>query len=162
MPERSKETGRSSARNFLPAAFPNGYYDAESLEELYELDEELRTTLTQAGCREVIYDPEASAYTQDPSQTPRTEPVLLHRWKGILHGDVPFQLGTRRRDFDTQGLRVVVRGQGEIQNLIREVMGGEDVEPTARLGENPETQTLLFDFGVRQKGRESWKEFLPN
>lgn len=147
----SKQLGRSSPRNYTGSAFPDGYLDIESLEELESLEARLRAVLTQRGAQAIVYDKEATAFVDNGSTvTPRTEPVMLHRWKGDCHGETPTYTD-RRRGFDTVGLKIIVRGRGLIQAAITKVMNNTKPDK----GSTKKYKT--YTFACKHIGIEDWQ-----
>lgn len=133
--------GRSITR--ISIGGMDGYNDVGDITRLNELDCGLRTILRTCR-RQIIYDKDAVAYTDDQHYKPRTEPVMLHRWKGQFNNESP----NHREDqysWDMEGLKVIVRGRGELQSIIEYAL---EVDPED--GSTEEYKTYIF--GCKNKG----------
>ena len=140
--------GRKHARNYLGSAFPDGYYELEPA-EIQELDAELRRNLTKVSAQERVYDREAAAF-HDGTSPLRQEPVMLHSWKGILHGGASVDLTAAQRAYDAVGLKIIIRGKGEIQESVRRVL--MDLEPDS----NSTEDCVIYSVGCQSVGIETW------
>lgn len=147
MPDNQEQIGRKNTRICAPAFFPDGYCDLEDMNTLIALRIELTAALKRTGCKERTYGKDATAYYEDEC-LPRTEPVMLANWVGILDGKAPAPT-SGSYGFDTVGLRVIIRGDGKIQNIARRVLA--DFEPDAN-----ETQTdyEIYSLGCKHVGTE--------
>ena len=105
---------RRNDRLYFNEAFPKGFYDLKTQEYLNYVHTRLIDILEKAGYKKRIYDGEASAFTREESTPNRQEPILLHRLKASLFDPT--------KNFDTEILRVVIRGRGAIQSLIRKTL----------------------------------------
>lgn len=144
----NERIGREMARNYLPTAFPNGYYEFEP-EEIQQLNAELRRNLAAVNAQERVYDREATAF-HDGSSPLREEPVMIHSWKGILHGEVAVDLASTQRTYDALGLKIIIRGTGEIQESVHRVLA--DLEPDSDSTED----CKVYSVGCKSVGTEAW------
>ncbi len=115
----AEKSGRSTLRTYTANSFAGRYNDTGSLAALEALHSKLKSALETAGAKEIVYDEEATAHTEKRQKCdPRTEPIMLHRWKGDCHG----KEATCDADglpFDTEGLNIIVRGRSRLQKAIK-------------------------------------------
>ncbi|MBI4994318.1 hypothetical protein HZC21_01580 [Candidatus Peregrinibacteria bacterium] len=146
MPDEQEQIGRKATRICAPAFFPDGYCDLEDMDTFVAFRAELTAALRGLGCKERAYGKDATAYYEDECPL-RTEPVMLANWVGTLDGKAPIPQRSHY-GFDTVGFRVIIRGDGKIQNLARDILA--DFEPDSGTSEDYE----VYSIGCKHVGVE--------
>ena len=106
---------------------------------LSQLEGGIRQQLQKAGCKEIVYDKWASAFTEQGQSTElREEPVMLHK----------IRLAGANQE---QGLRVILRGdanEGVKHEVLRAIYMATDLglEPDEDSRDGEYTQ---FTFGIQ-------------
>lgn len=133
----SQPLGRRYERIYPEVLLP----DLNEIEnaKLASMEREIREMLKSAGCEEIIYDAEAAAYSKRGERTPpRTEPVMLHRWKGSSgHKEIPCII-------DREGLKIIIRGCGDIQDALRERLKIREFYPERFSAKKKEIYTFEY------------------
>jgi hypothetical protein len=97
----------------------------------HDIRAKVEQRLVDAGLKVVVYDGEARAYTSCETP-PREEPVLLTNWRGTEGG----------------GTRVILRGQGEIQQMVEDQIAQigefEPDEPTEETQNQEDVRVFTF------------------
>ena len=127
---------RSSERRYDTT----GFYQVEAGHQVESLQGIISAVLRQSmGCIERRYDSTAVSFVADTRTPLRQEPVLLHEIKGPVAGDPT-----------SVGLRVVLRGTGEVQDKVRELLGefAEDKEPVQLPAHGELPVREVFDFAA--------------
>jgi len=94
----------------------------------HDIRAKVEQELVAAGLKPVIYDDDARAYTKDGDPA-RKEPVLLTNWQGVTGG----------------GTRIVIRGKGQVQEMVQSCLGG--IGNFSMNGEDdPEKNVKIFTF----------------
>lgn len=74
---------------------------------------------------------------------PRTEQVMLEDWNARLFGEYP-EVPRGHYSWDSKGLKVIVRGQGKIQNDVHAIL---DMEP-----DNSGHEVVTYTLGYKDIG----------
>lgn len=71
----------------------------------------------------VPYDAQATAYARTADDQPRTEPLMVSSWLGLNESDPNNMI------IDMAGLRIILRGIGDIQEAVHGFMEDLGIEP---------------------------------
>lgn len=108
----TERKGRSEPRIYELASMTDAKMGALSMGNLYLVKEGIRGLVS--GLHERRYDPEAVACYDGDEVEAGMEPLLVHEWKGRSE-----ECLADGKTFDARGLRIILRGRGEIQTRIR-------------------------------------------
>ena len=148
MSDSEKQLGREMPRVIM--SIPEGYMQFDNWAELDEFQKSFRSFVQNTlGCtNEVRYDECTSTYAPDgPKPDPRTEPVMITRWLGKFHSEL--DVSTESQQIDTVGLKIIIRGRGKLQEVMRFFLEGCNALPDQGNSDDYNKYT----FGCRQNAR---------
>ncbi|MBN2086990.1 hypothetical protein JW758_01450 [Candidatus Peregrinibacteria bacterium] len=147
--------GRKGPRIYTDLMVPGETYaEFDTTQELEDLHSKIRLALQDIEAKETIYDEDATAYGEKGKRyRRRMEPVMLHRF--VAQFEKPEKRSPKGENpVDKIGLRVILKGCGEIRDMVEALMltkGHEliDVNEEAPTGDKKIT---MYDYFANKSG----------